>query len=284
MTLKLNRWSLGWWAFHGALLLADKLDNIIKTGCRDQSRRPQITEVKSRRELEPQSSSHPVAQALDSSFGRRFEQALDCSDFIFLVSEHRNRSDVCPLLIVSQGTRVDKRDHGGVWRLPVFPACHRLHSEDRTRLAVQLPHPERPQCHKVGYTLPRCSDTSTRVQNNSWKPLGNEMTSNKQRVCVSFSCDQAQNKQWAAPLRGGRFYNSLHKAEVSGPFSKFQSCVKPNRVSLFHQWRFRLFMLISTSPLCLRPTRRQRGSTSSSGSSSERCSSSRGVRTPGRRW
>lgn len=29
------------------------------------------------------------------------------------------------------------------------------------------------------------------------------------------SCDQAQNKQWAAPLRGGRFYNSLHKAETA---------------------------------------------------------------------
>lgn len=95
--------------------------------------------------------------------------------------------------------------------------------------------------------------TSTRVQNNSWKPLGNELTSNKQRVCVSFSCDQAQSKQWAAPLKGGKFYNSLRKAEVSGPFSKFQSCVKPNRVSPFHQWRLRLFMLISTSPLCPPP-------------------------------
>lgn len=39
-----------------------------------------------------------------------------------------------------------------------------------------------------------------------------------------------------------------------------------------------------TSPLCLRPIRRQRGSTSSSGSSSERCSSSRGIRAPGQRW
>lgn len=72
---------------------------------------------------------------------------------IFLVSEHRNLSDVRPLVIVSQGPCVDKRDHGGVWRLPVFPARQRLHSEDRTRLAVQLRHPERSQCHKVGLMM-----------------------------------------------------------------------------------------------------------------------------------
>lgn len=43
-------------------------------------------------------------------------------------------------------------------------------------------------------------------------------------------------------------------------------------------------VLTLMSPVCLCPTRRHRGSTSSSGSSLEPCSSSRGVRAPGQRW
>ncbi|XP_037336792.2 transmembrane protein 179B [Pungitius pungitius] len=29
------------------------------------------------------------------------------------------------------------------------------------------------------------------------------------------SCDEAQTRKWVSPLRGGRFYNSLHKAETA---------------------------------------------------------------------
>lgn len=155
MTVVLNRWELEWWGFLGTFLLADKLDNIETAGCRDHSRRPQVTEVKSKGELEPVQLLKRLIPHLVGSLSKRLTL-----DLIFLVCECRNCSDVCPLLIVSQGPRVDKRDHGGVWRLPVFPARQWLHSEDRTRLAVQLPHPERSQRYKVGphLTLHLCTD------------------------------------------------------------------------------------------------------------------------------
>lgn len=113
------------------------------------------------------------------------------------------------------------------------------------------------------------------------KRFRNETTSNKLRLCVSFSCDQVQTKQWAAPLKGGKFYNSLYKAEVSELFSEFHCCIKTPRYLTSPSVKAQKMILMS--PLCLRPTRRQRGSTSSFGSSSEPCSSSRGVRAPGQR-